>query len=108
MQCIHRYSMSKFVRGCPRGASRLMAWQPEYLVNRQRFDAPHLAGDMLAALRPMYFSNDVAPEVLAEAVTHLTTESARALLDLTLRMHDGKPVVATSTLVLGASADRIA
>ena len=88
-------------------ASRLMAWQPEYLVNMQRFDAPHLAGDMLAALRPMYFSNDVAPDVLNEAVMHLTMESARALMDLTLRLHDGKPVAATSVFVLGAKDDRI-
>jgi len=46
-------------------AGRLLAWQPEYLVNMQRLDAPHLAGDALAALRPMYFSDDVAPEILA-------------------------------------------
>src|SRR5437899_3558130 len=56
-------------------ASRLMAWQPEYLVNMQRFDAPHLAGDMLAALRPMYFSDDVAPAILVQAVARLTIES---------------------------------
>ena len=48
-----------------------MAWQPEYLVNMQRLDAPHLAGDMLAALRPMYFSDNVAPKILAEAMEHL-------------------------------------
>jgi pimeloyl-ACP methyl ester carboxylesterase len=77
-------------------ASRLLAWQPEYLVNMQRFDAPHLAGDMLAALRPMYFSNDVESEVLLEAAMHLT-----------LRLHDGRPVAATSVFVLGASEDRI-
>jgi alpha-beta hydrolase superfamily lysophospholipase len=35
-------------------------------------------------------------------------ESARALLDLTLRMHDGKPVIATAAFVLGAKDDRIA
>jgi non-heme chloroperoxidase len=88
-------------------ASRLLAWQPEYLVNMQRFDAPHLAGDMLAALRPMYFSDDVESEVLLEAAMHLTIESARALMDLTLRLHDGRPVAATSVFVLGASEDRI-
>jgi non-heme chloroperoxidase len=89
-------------------ASRLMAWQPEYLVNMHRLDAPHLAGDMLAALRPMYFSSDVAPEILGEAVMHLTMESARALMDLTLRLHDGAPVSASSVFVLGATDDRIA
>jgi len=88
-------------------ARRMLALQPEYIVNLQRLDAPHLSGDMLAALRPMYFSDDVAPEILLQAVTHLTVESPRALLDLTLRLHDGKPVAAEPLLVLGAGADRI-
>jgi pimeloyl-ACP methyl ester carboxylesterase len=87
---------------------RLLAWQPEYLVNMQRLDAPHLAGDVLAALRPMYFSKNVAPEILAEAELHLTPESARALLDLTLRLQDAKPVAGLRPFVLGASEDRIA
>ncbi|MEO8739364.1 MAG: alpha/beta fold hydrolase [Casimicrobiaceae bacterium] len=89
-------------------ASRLMIWQPEYLINMGRMDAPHLAGDMLAALQPMYFSNTVAPKILAEAMEHLTIESPRALLDLTLRLHDGNPVAPTQILVLGAHDDRIA
>src|SRR5215470_12250989 len=88
-------------------AGRLLIWQPEYLVNMQRLDAPHLSGDILAALRPMYFSDDVAPEILVQAVAHLTVESPRALLDLTLRLHDGKPVAPEPLLVLGASGDRI-
>jgi pimeloyl-ACP methyl ester carboxylesterase len=88
-------------------AHRLMAWQPEYLVNMQRLDAPHLAGDILAALRPMYFSNDVAQDIVAEAMMHLTIESPRALLDMTLRLHDGRPVRDAKPLVLGVSDDRI-
>lgn len=88
-------------------ASRLMIWQPEVLVNMQRLDAPHLSGDVLSALRPMYFSDSVAPEILAEAVAHLGPESPRAILDLTLRLHDGKPVAPVRLLVLGASGDRI-
>ena len=62
---------------------------------------------MLAALRPMYFSDDVAPAILVQAVARLTIESPRALLDLTLRLHDGKPVAPLPLLVLGASGDRI-
>src|SRR5438132_14223501 len=88
-------------------AGRLLAWQPEYLVNMQRLDAPHLAGDVLAALRPMYFSDNVEPKILAEAIEHLTVESPRALMDLTLRLHGGKPVAAAPLFVLGAKADRI-
>ena len=88
-------------------ASRLLIWQPEYLVKMQRLDAPHLAGDVLSALRPMYFSDNVAPKILAEAVMHLTVESPRALMDLMLRLHDGKPVAPAKLFVLGARDDRI-
>lgn len=88
-------------------ASRLLIWQPEYIVNMQRLDAPHLAGDILAALRPMYFSDNVEPAILAEAVAHLTIESPRVLMDLTLRLHDGRPVAPAPIFVLGARNDRI-
>jgi pimeloyl-ACP methyl ester carboxylesterase len=89
-------------------AGRLLAWQPEYLVNMQRLDAPHLAGDVLAALRPMYFSADVAPEILAQAVMHLCVESPRAILDLALPLGRGRTPTSTPPLVLGAAGDRIA
>ena len=59
-------------------ASRLLIWQPEYMVNMQRLDAPHLAGDILAALRPMYFSDNVEPAILAEAVAHLSGPASTA------------------------------
>ena len=88
-------------------ASRLMAWQPEYLVNMHRLDAPHLSGDVLAALRPMYFSETIDPKILAEAFAHLSMESPRALLDLMLRLHGGKPVAAARLFVLGSHDDRI-
>jgi pimeloyl-ACP methyl ester carboxylesterase len=88
-------------------ASRLMAWQPEYLINMQRLDAPHLSGDIQAALRPMYFSETIDPKILAEAFLHLSVESPRALLDLTLRLHGGKPVAAARLFVLGSHDDRI-
>jgi pimeloyl-ACP methyl ester carboxylesterase len=88
-------------------ASRLLIWQPEYMVNMQRLDAPHLAGDVLAALRPMYFSDNVEPAILAEAVSHLCVESPRALMDLTLRLHGGRPAAAAPLFVLGAKNDRI-
>src|SRR5450432_1256841 len=67
-------------------ASRLLAWQPEYLGNMQRLDAPHLSGDVQAALAPMYFSGTIDPKILTEAFAHLTVESPRALLDLMLRL----------------------
>ena len=89
-------------------AGRLLAWQPEYLVNMQRLDAPHLAGDVLAALRPMYFSADVAPEILAEAVMHLCVESPRAILDLALPLAPARARTTARPLVLGAAGDRIA
>ncbi len=89
-------------------AGRLLAWQPEYLMNLQRLDAPHLASDALAALRPMYFSDDVAPEILAQAVTHLTVESPRAILDLALPSPRSRPRTPTKPFVLGVAGDRIA
>jgi pimeloyl-ACP methyl ester carboxylesterase len=89
-------------------AGRLLAWQPEYFVNLQRLDAPHLAGDVLAALRPMYFSTDVAPEILAEAVIHLCAESQRAILDLALPFARARAAVSIRPWVLGAEGDRIA
>ncbi|HSS71152.1 MAG TPA: alpha/beta hydrolase [Casimicrobiaceae bacterium] len=88
-------------------AGRLLAVQPEYLVNLHRLDAPHLAGDVLAALRPLYFSDDVAPAVLAEALFHLGPESPRAILDLTLRWHRDRSGVSVTPFVLGAQGDRI-
>lgn len=89
-------------------AHRLAAHQPEYLVNLHRLDAPHLSGDVLAALRPMYFSDDVDPAILVEAVSHLTVESPRAILDLTLPWHRVRPSASVRPFVLGATGDRIA
>lgn len=89
-------------------AGRLLAWQPEYLVNLHRLDAPHLAGDALAALQPMYFSADVAPEIVAEALAHLCVESPRAILDLALPFARGRATTSTRPWVLGADGDRIA
>jgi len=88
-------------------AHRLAAYQPEYLVNLHRLDAPHLSGDVLAALRPLYFSDDVAPEVLAESVMHLNIESPRAIFDLTMPQHRVRPPAAPRPLVLGVTGDRI-
>ena len=89
-------------------AGRLLAWQPEYLVNMQRLDAPHLGGDVLAALRPMYFSDNVAPEIMAQAVTHLSVESPRVILDLALPSPRVRPRLALKPFVLGVGGDRIA
>ena len=94
--------------GLGRVARRLLALQPEYLVNLQRLDAPHLSGDVLAALRPLYFSDDVAPQIMAEAILHIGAESPRAILDLTLRWHDRRPNAEITPFVLGAEGDRIA
>jgi len=88
-------------------ASRLLAWQPEYLVNMQRLDAPHLSGDVAAALRPMFFSETIDPEILVEAIEHLTIESPRVLLDLMMRLHGGQPVATARLFVLGSHDDRI-
>ncbi len=49
----------------------------------------------------------IDPKILAEAFTHLSVESPRALLDLMLRLHGGKPVAAARLFVLGSHDDRI-
>jgi pimeloyl-ACP methyl ester carboxylesterase len=86
---------------------RLIVQQPEYLIRMPQFN-PLLTLDILAGLRPMYFSDAVAPEILAESDLHLFPESPRALLDMTLRLHDARPAVKMQPFVLGASADRVA
>jgi pimeloyl-ACP methyl ester carboxylesterase len=89
-------------------AHRLAAHQPEYLVNLHRLDAPHLSGDVLAALRPMYFSDDVDPAVLVETIAHLTVESPRAIFDLVMPWHKVRLPDSVRPFVLGVSGDRIA
>jgi len=71
-------------------------------------DPTRLSADVLAALRPFYFSDRVEPDVLAEATRHLNTESARALFDLSLRLHWAEPQANSPAFVLGAEGDRIA
>jgi len=89
-------------------AARLATERPDYLLSMMHLDATKLSRHVLDTLRPYYFSDDVAPEILAEATHHLGAESPRALLDLSLRLHwqlperNGVPV-----LVLGAEGDRI-
>ncbi len=89
-------------------AARLAAERPDYLLQLLHFDPMRLTAHVLETLRPFYFSDDVAPEVLAEATRHLCSESPRALLDLSLRLHWQLPERRGATLfVLGADGDRI-
>lgn len=71
-------------------------------------DPSRLPTEVLAALRPFYFSDRIDPAVLAEATRHLNGESARALFDLSLRLHWAEPQANSPALVLGAEGDRIA
>jgi pimeloyl-ACP methyl ester carboxylesterase len=71
-------------------------------------DPARLSSAVLTTLRPFYFSPDVAPEILAEAIYHINVESPRALLDLSLRLHWALPAKNHRPLcVLGAEGDRI-
>jgi pimeloyl-ACP methyl ester carboxylesterase len=89
-------------------AARLATERPDYLMQMAQLNPARLSSRVLATLQPYYFSTDVAPAILAEAVRHLGAESPRALLDLSLRLHwqlperSGAPV-----LVMGAEGDRI-
>jgi pimeloyl-ACP methyl ester carboxylesterase len=88
-------------------ATRLAAGQPEIAMFSQ-FDPARMSRHVLEALRPYYFSNDVAPEILAEASRHLCAESPRVLLDLSMRLQWQLPDRGGVPLfVLGAEGDRI-
>lgn len=89
-------------------ATRLAMERPDYLAHMVSMDPSRLSADVLHALRPYYFSDDVEPAILAESVRHLTGESSRALLDLSLRLHWLKPERnGIPLMVLGAEGDRI-
>lgn len=89
-------------------AARLATESPEHLFGLSQFDPARLSTHVLDALRPFYFGDDVAPEILAEATTHLCTESPRVLLDLSLRLHWQLPERrGTPLFVMGARGDRI-
>ena len=89
-------------------AARLATDQPEYAFQLSQFDPAGVSRHVLEALRPFYFSDDVAPEILAHASAHLCAESPRVLLDLSVRLQWQLPERGGVPLfVLGAEGDRI-
>jgi pimeloyl-ACP methyl ester carboxylesterase len=89
-------------------ATRLAAAHPDFLVQFGHSDPARLSTEVLHALRPFYFSDHVAPSLLAQATRHFTAESPRALLDLSLRLHWALPGANHRPLfVLGSKGDRI-
>ena len=89
-------------------ASRLAASHTNYLVQMGAVDPSKLSADVLQALRPFYFSDDMPAALLAQAAQHFTAESPRALFDLSLRLHWALPQQDHRPLfVLGAEGDMI-
>ena len=89
-------------------ATRLAASHPDFLMQFGKTDPSRLADEVLQALRPFYFSDNVAPPLLAQATRHFNAESPRALFDLSLRLHWALPQRDHRPLfVLGAAGDRI-
>ena len=89
-------------------AARLAMANPDALVHMVSLDPMRLSADVLEALRPFYFSDRTNPAILAESTRHLTDESSRALLDLSMRLHWLKPERhGAKLMVLGAGGDRI-
>lgn len=88
-------------------ASRLMLQRPDYLLQMARFDHGNVAADVLATLRPYYFTDDIDPSLLREAGRHLSAESSRALFDLSLRAPPPHHPAPPPVFVLGAEGDRI-
>ena len=89
-------------------ATRLAAAHPDFLMQFGHTDPARLSTDVLQALRPFYFSDAVAPSLVAEAARHFSAESPRALLDLSLRLHWALPAANHRPLfVVGSEGDRI-
>ena len=89
-------------------AARLAASHPNHLLQMGGVDPSQLSADVLNALRPFYFGDDVPAAILNEAARHLGPESPRALFDLSLRLHWALPPKDHRPLfVLGAEGDRI-
>ena len=89
-------------------ATRLAAQNPDYMLQLAGFDPARLSSTVLAALRPFYFSSNVAPQILSQAAQHLNVESPRALMDMSLRLHWALPIKNhRPVFVLGAEGDRI-
>ena len=89
-------------------AARLATTHPDYLSHMIGIDPSRLSADILKALRPFYFSRNVDPAILREAVTHLNGESPRVLFDLSMRLHWAEPQANSPVFVMGAAADQIA
>jgi pimeloyl-ACP methyl ester carboxylesterase len=89
-------------------AARLATTRPDYLSHMIGLDPTRLSQDILKALRPFYFSRDVQPAILREAIAHLSQESPRVLFDLSMRLHWIEPQASSPVFVLGAAADQIA
>jgi non-heme chloroperoxidase len=89
-------------------ATRLAASHPDFLMQFGHTDPSRLSAEVLEALRPFYFSDDVAPSLVAQAARHFNAESPRALLDLSLRLHWALPAADHRPLfVMGSKGDRI-
>jgi pimeloyl-ACP methyl ester carboxylesterase len=89
-------------------ATRLATERPDYMMHMGQLDASRMSNRALDGLRPYYFSDDVAPEILREAGRHIGGESPRALMDLSMRLHWQLPERGgTPLLVMGATGDRI-
>jgi non-heme chloroperoxidase len=89
-------------------AGRLAATRPDYLSHMMGLDPTRLSQRILEALRPFYFSPEVNPVILRQAIAHLNRESPRALFDLSMRLHWIEPQASSPVFVLGATGDRIA
>ena len=89
-------------------AARLATTHPNYVSHMVGLDPTRLSQDILKALRPFYFSRDVDPAILREAIGHLNQESPRVLFDLSMRLHWIEPQANSPVFVLGATADQIA
>jgi pimeloyl-ACP methyl ester carboxylesterase len=87
-------------------ATKLWLTQPGFFVHLAQVGRAALSAPGLEALRSVYFSPDVDPELLGELLGHLWPESVRAVLELSWPL-PGPPASPPPVLVLGGEGDRL-
>ena len=89
-------------------AARLAAEHPDYLSQMSRLDPRKPVRRGLVGAGTVLFLRSHRSQLLREAAKHLNSESTRALLDLSLRLHWRLPDFESPPMfVLGAHGDRI-
>jgi non-heme chloroperoxidase len=88
-------------------ATRLIGADPSFLWHIGTLDGRRTPLESLSALKALYFTDEVDPQVLAELVPHLHQESPRAVFELSLPQSMKARSRAPEMMVLGAERDAL-